>query len=92
MADRYEAAYRESMLHRFRRAKEFRDVIPGIPKEVYYLSELSGPSGAHYTIFREPNRTDRDIRMAKSACRQHWDVTGFTVFRVKESERVKVED
>ncbi|MCK9492606.1 MAG: hypothetical protein M0Q24_11025 [Sulfurimonas sp.] len=44
--------------------------------------ELSGPDGAHFTLF-VPERTDRaEIDKAEADLRNRYDVTGFTVERV----------
>ena len=50
---------------------------------LFYDEELSGPDGAHFTLF-VPEGTDRDIiDKAKSIIRNSRDATGFSVVKIK---------
>lgn len=59
------------------RATRFGQVAPGT--SVLAFGELSGADGEHFTLIREAHHTSEDIGTAKRACRNAWDVTGFTV-------------
>lgn len=59
------------------RAKRYNQRIP--ENGWLYMSELSGPDGAHYTLFPPGCATDESINQAKGFCRNHWDCTGFTI-------------
>jgi hypothetical protein len=61
----------------YERAKRYEQRIP--ENGWLYMMELSGPDGAHYTLFAPPGATHDDIRKAKAYCQNNWDCTGFTV-------------
>lgn len=46
---------------------------------VAFTSQLSGPDGAFFTLFRESHHSTKDIESAKAYLRRSDDVTGFKV-------------
>ena len=59
----------------------YRDVRFGnVTKSgVVYHDELSGPGGAHFTLYKEPGTTPEMIADAKVQLKNERDVTGFGV-------------
>jgi len=66
------------------RARKHQVYAPGT--DMLALAELSGPDGEHVTLIREAHHTTEDIAKAKRACRNAWDVTGFTVVNIATGE------
>lgn len=71
----------EDQAKAYARAKAYKQEIPNTG--IYYLEHLQGPDGAHFTLFATEAHCADDINRAKSTCRHLWDVTGFTIVRVK---------
>lgn len=62
------------------RAVQANQRIPGM--EMLVLEHLAGPDGAHYFLF-VTTETEDQIREAKRRARNAWDVTGFSIIRIK---------
>lgn len=49
------------------------------PIPVHYNSWISGPDGAHFVIYKEPNHTKEDLQRAKGWLRNNRDVLSIQI-------------
>lgn len=54
-----------------------------VENALFYKSEVTGPTGAHYLLLREPQHTNDDVREAKAWLRANKDVVSISVIYEK---------
>ena len=49
------------------------------PSDMFYRMELTGPQGAHYYLFKEPQHTPEDVARAKAYIRRNFDPVSINI-------------
>jgi hypothetical protein len=50
-------------------------------QQVLFNSDVTGPQGAHYYLFREAQHSDEDIKIAKRYIRNNFDAVSIHIIK-----------